>query len=99
MQFLHSLRLEQPYTEVPRPSGPEIPKKSQQGLRGPPGPECQQSVEKVPQDPKRVKRVSKSVFGNLFDTVGGEAREDLVRLFWDFGSLECGDFWIWALQS
>ena len=34
------LRLDPPYTGVPRPSGPEIPKKSQESLPGPPGPEC-----------------------------------------------------------
>ena len=58
-------------TGVPRPSGPEIPKKSQKGLPPRlPASECQKakrSVEKVPKDPpKRAKKVSKSVFGDFF---------------------------------
>ena len=42
------LRWEPPYTGVSTPPSPEIPKKSQNGLPGPPRPECQKSVEKVP---------------------------------------------------
>ena len=80
------LRLELPLTGVPRPSRPEIPKKPQKGLPGPPSLECQKSIEKVQNDPKRVKKVSKSVFGDFFrhffDTPGGEVREDPFETFW-----------------
>ena len=42
------LRLQSPYTGASTPPNPEIPKKSQKGVPGPPRPECQKSVEKVP---------------------------------------------------
>ena len=68
MMIGQGLRLEPPYTGVSTPPSPEIPKKSQKGVPGPPGPECQKSVEKIPNDPKRVKKTTKSVFGDFFDT-------------------------------
>ena len=63
------LRLEPPYTAVPTPSGPEISKKSQKGLSGPPGPECQKSGEKVPNNPKKSQK----------DYKINPGREDLLR--------------------
>ena len=84
-----ALPWEPPYTGVPRPSGPEIPKKSQKGLSEPPGPECQNSVKKASKDPKRVKKVSKAVFGDFFDTFltlwAGQPGKTFLRLFGDFG--------------
>ena len=59
------LRLESPYTGVPRASGPEIPRKSPKGVPGPPGPECQKSVEKVPKDLKRLKRCQNQCSGTF----------------------------------
>ena len=56
------LRLEPPYTGVQSPSGPEIPKKSQNGVPGPPGPECQKSVEKVPNDPPKSQKDYKRTY-------------------------------------
>ena len=47
-----TLRLEPPYTGVPRPFGPEIPKESRKCLFGPLGPECQK-VSKSPKQPKK----------------------------------------------
>ena len=85
------LRLEPPYTGVPRPSGPETPKKFQKGVPGPAGPECPKSVKESQVTQKRVKKTTTSVFGDFFrhffdfDTPGGEAREVLLRLFGDFG--------------
>ena len=68
--------------------GPRNPQKVPKGLPGPPRPECQKSVEKVPKDPKKRQKVSKSVFGDFFDTFfdtsSGEAREDLLETFWGF---------------
>ena len=82
------LRLEPPYTGVPRPSGPEIPKKSQKGVPGPLGLECRKSVEKVPNDSKRGQKDYKisvrGLFRHFFDTPGREAREDLFETFWGF---------------
>ena len=84
---VQGLRLEPPYTGVPRPFGPEIPKKSQKGLPGHPGPECQ-SVEKVPKDPKKsqkdIKISVRGLFRHFFDTPGGEAWEDLFETFRGF---------------
>ena len=86
------LRLELPYTGVPRRPGPEIPKKSQEGLPGPPGPECQKSADKVTKDPKKSQKgVNISVrrlFRHFFDTLGGQ---DLFEIFGDFGARGCGD--------
>ena len=83
-----ALRLEPPYTGVPKPSGPEIPKKSQKGVPGPPAPECQKSVEKIPNDPKKCQKDSKisvwGLFRHFFDTPRGEAREVLFETFWGF---------------
>ena len=51
-----NLRLGPPYTAgVPRPSGPQIPSKSQKGLPGPPGMECQKSVKNVSQRTRRIR--------------------------------------------
>ena len=86
-----ALRLEPPHTGVPRPSGPEIHKKSQKGLPAPPRPECQKSVEKSLKGPtrKRGKKVSKSVFGDFFGTFltlwAGRPGKTFFRLFGDFG--------------
>ena len=48
--FMFGLRLQSPHTGVSTPLRPEIPKKSQKGVSGPPCPECQKSVEKVSED-------------------------------------------------
>ena len=39
-----ALRVQSPYTGVSTPPSPEIPKKSQKGLPGPPRPECQKTL-------------------------------------------------------
>ena len=79
-----SLRLELPYTGgVPRPSGPEIPKKSQKGVSGPPGLECQKSGEKVPNDPNMSQKDYKISVRGLFDTFL-TLRERLFETFWGF---------------
>ena len=84
-------------------SGPEIPKKSQKGVPGPPGPECQQSVEKVPNDRTEVKKTTKSVFGEFFDTFltlrAGRPGKSFLRLFGNFGARGCGDSCICGLPS
>ena len=49
------LRLEPPCTGVPRPSGPEIPRKSQKGCCGSSVPECQKISTKSPRTRRRVK--------------------------------------------
>ena len=41
----------------------------------------------------------RGLFRHFFDTLGGEAREDLFETFWDFGAPRCGDSCIWGLQS
>ena len=52
---------------------------------------------------KRVKKVSKSVFGDFFDTFlrlrVGRPGKTFVRLFGDFGARGSGDSCIWGLQS
>ena len=59
-------------------------------------PECQKSVEKVPNDPeKKVKKITKSVFGDFFDTFltlwAGRPGKSFLRAFGDFGARGCRD--------
>ena len=93
-----NLRLEPPYTGVPRPSGPDIPKKSQKDLPGPPGPECQKKSQSTQ---KRVKKVA--VFGDFvdtFDTPGREAREGpFLDFFGGIAGLRGVETCAWGLQS
>ena len=67
---------------------PELPKKSQKRVPGPPGPECQKSAKKVPNDPKKSQKDSKISVRRLsrhfFDTPGREAWEVLFETFWGF---------------
>ena len=87
------LRWEPPYAGVSTPPSPEIPKKSQKALRGPPLKKCQKGVK------KGVKKTAKSVFGGFFETFltlrAGRAGKTFLRLFGDFGARECGDSCIW----
>ena len=65
-----ALRMEPPRTRVRRPSGPEIPKKSQTGLPRLPGPDCKKKRRKSPKGPgEESQKVSKSVFGDFFDSL------------------------------
>ena len=62
------LLLEPPYTGIPRPSGAEISKKSQEGLPGPPGLSAKK-VSKSEKDTKKSQKGAKiSGFGALLDT-------------------------------
>ena len=88
-----SLRLEPPYTGVPRPSGPEIPQKSQ--IPGLPAWSVKKVSKKCQMTRKRVKKTTKSVFGDFFDTFltlpTGRPGKSFLRLFGDSGARGCGE--------
>ena len=52
---------------------------------------------------KRVKKTTKSVFGDFFDTFltlrAGRPGKSFLRLFGDFGARGCGDSCIWGLHT
>ena len=87
--FAHfGLRLEPPYPGVPKPSGLTSPKSLKKGLLAR---RVQKASRKSQTTRKRVKMVSKSVFGDFFDTPGEGPWEDLSETFWGFRGSE-----VWA---
>ena len=98
------LRSQPPCTGVPRPSGPEIPKKSQKGVPAPPGPECQKSVENSPEWPeKESKRLQNQCSGTFSTLFWHSGRGGPGTPLWDFlgisGPEGCGDSCIWGFSE
>ena len=80
------LRPELPFTGVSGPSGPEIPKNSQESLPGPLGPECPKSLEKSQKVSRKCQNSETFLrlfdsFRDFLDTPGPKARADFLENF------------------